>query len=137
MSFRIFNSVDLVVIINTTTWRVEKHPLDTVWYTFDNLAAPILYSIYKKDAERPFLLDQPFTAFQDENGNGFDDDVILQAHLDKVVGRKEIKELSTRTIGNSEVLLTNDDKILQLLEQLLQVSKNMEEMFRIVFNEDL
>jgi len=120
MSFRIFNSVDLVVIIDTKTFDVEKHPFDTVWYNFNNLAAPILYSIYKKDAERPFLLDQPFTEFQDKNGNGFDNDVILQAYLDDVLGRKEINtKLETVPQGKDNLLLIRDETTNRLLKELL------------------
>jgi len=82
MSFRIFNSVDLVVIVNTTTFDVEKFEKRGIWYSFNNLVAPILYSIYQRDPERPLVLDQPHTSFLDKNSVGFADDTALQTHLD-------------------------------------------------------
>lgn len=85
MTWRIFNSENLITFINTTTWSVINKPRGTVWYEYDNSKAPILYSIYQRSPEKKIVLDEPYTAFRDEKGNSFDDDVSLQKYLNRAI----------------------------------------------------
>ena len=112
MSFRIFNSVDMVVVIDDSTWEVQKFPLDNIWYQYDNLEAPILYSVYQINPERKLVLEQPYTAFKNSFGDVFDTDVLLQAYLDEVLSSKE-------TI-NITPLPVEDDQLRTLIEILEQ-----------------
>lgn len=137
MSFRIFNSVDMVVLIDTDTWEATVRPIGDIWYRYNKLEAPILYSLYQKIAESPLVLDQPFTEFEDEKGNGFEDDVALQVYLNEVLGDKENKELDTIKIGGSEVLLVTDRESHKLLCELLEEVKTTNKMFNILFHDQI
>jgi len=120
MSFRVFNSIDMVVILNDNNWDVEKFEKGGMWYAFNNLEAPILYSIYQRSPERPLILDQPFTAFKDKKGNGFDNDIALQEHLDEVLAAKELEvKLETIPLGKNNLLATRDQGSVELLKEIV------------------
>lgn len=136
MSYRIFNSVDLVVVIDTVTWDVQKFPLDNIWYQYNNIEAPILYSIYQIDPERPIILDQPYTAFQDKDGNKFGDDLSLASYLDNVLGRKEISaEYTVR--GNDRYLKTSDISNEILLTDILLELKKINVQLSLITDETI
>ena len=86
MSFRVYNSGNMLVLTNTDTWRVEKFPVDKCWYKYNATDAPILYSLYYGNPERDLIIDQPYTSFENEDGSSFVSDADLQGHLDIVLG---------------------------------------------------
>ena len=49
---RIFNDDNFVVIVDTDTWDVTKIAEGQVWYTYNNLEAPLSYSILQRSPER-------------------------------------------------------------------------------------
>jgi len=84
----------MLVLINTTTWRVDKLPKDRCWYEYNNTDAPILYSLYVQvTTERDLILKAPYTAFQKEDGSAFISDVELTNYLDRVLGNNDISTL--------------------------------------------
>ena len=107
MSFRVYTSGNLVVFTNTATWDVDKLAFNQVWYTYKSDEAPILYSIYQRDPERPLVLDQPYTAFQKADGSGFADDASLQLYLDSLLSSSSIEGSSAvSTLNSTTTLLT-------------------------------
>lgn len=93
MSYRIFNSDNMLVLINTSTWRVEKLPKNKCWYEYVNTDAPIIYSLYYDVPERDLVLDAEYTAFQKEDGTSFSSDTELMAYLDIVLGSSDVSTL--------------------------------------------
>ena len=81
---RIFNDNNLAVIIDTDTWEVTKISEGQAWYTYNNLEAPISYTILQRSPERPLVLHKDYTQFAKEDGTTFIDDLTLQAYLDDV-----------------------------------------------------
>ena len=121
--YRIFKSVDLLVIIDTDDWLTEKFALDQSWYSYVSTEAPILYSVYQRSPERPLILDQPYTEFADEFGNVFDSDVLLQDYLDNILGKVELPSEIDTVIkkGKGVLKVTNsitDDKLDNLINQM-------------------
>lgn len=99
MSFRLYNSGHVLVFVNTEhrvnktgdiQFRFEKLPRNKTWYEYDNLAAPILYSVYFDNPERDLILDTPYTLFQKEDGTSFASDAELIAHLDNVISLLDV-----------------------------------------------
>ena len=120
MSFRVYNSVDMVVILNDVTWDVEKFEKGGIWYSYNNLEAPISYSIMQRSPERPLVLHQPYTEFKDKEGNGFDNDAALQLHLDEVLAAKELDiGLETIPYGSDRLLAVKDEGANELLKGIL------------------
>ena len=95
MSYRIYNSGNLLVITNTVTWSVQKFPKNECWYEFVNTDAPITYSIYYKNPERKILLDQPYTNIQNKSGIAYTSDVLLQKDLDILLGTSDVSTLDS------------------------------------------
>ncbi|MFY0654978.1 MAG: hypothetical protein JXQ96_23305 [Cyclobacteriaceae bacterium] len=83
MSFKIEKIKDLLVITNTDTWEVTKRTYTDVWYKFNNISNPILYSLYQKQPEKDLVLDKLYSDFLDDNGNPFSDDSSFQDYLDR------------------------------------------------------
>ena len=136
MSFRIFNSVDLVVVIDTTTWEVQKFPLDNIWYQYTATEAPIIYSVYQINPERKLVLDHPYTEFQDVDGCSFSDDIALQAYLDEILGKKEVSpEYTTR--GNDKYLKTSDQSNNTLLCDILKEIKQMNIQLSLITGDEI
>ena len=120
MSYRVYNSVDMVVFLNDVTWEVEKFEKGGMFYTYNNLEAPILYTIFQRSPERPIVLHKPYTEFKDKNGNGFDNDVALQDHLDEVLAQKELNiGLETIPYGSDRLLAVKDEGANELLKNIL------------------
>ena len=86
MSYRVYDSGNMLAFINTDDWRVEKLPRNKCWYEFVNTDAPILYSLYYDNHERKLILNTPYTGFEKEDGTPFDSDSELMSHLDIVLG---------------------------------------------------
>jgi hypothetical protein len=86
MSYRIYNSKGLFVVVDTVTWEVYKKETTSLWYNYNSIKAPIVYSIYQRDPERPLVLDQSYTEFTTEDGTTFADDAALQNYLDFTLG---------------------------------------------------
>ena len=63
-----------------------------------------MYSVYQRQPERPFILEEPYTSFFDEDGNGFDSDLLLQDYLNKILGREEV---SSGSVSVSDTTLQN------------------------------
>lgn len=120
MAYRIYNSVDMVVILNDVTWDVEKFEKGGMFYTYNNLEAPIIYTILQRNPERPLVLHQPYTEFKDKDGNGFDNDSALQLYLDEVLASKEFSvNLDTVSSGRDNILIVRDEKANELLKMIL------------------
>jgi hypothetical protein len=120
MAYRIYNSVDMVVILNDVTWEVEKSEKGGIRYTYNNLEAPISYTILQRSPERPLVLHQPYTEFKDKEGNGFDNDADLQLHLDEVLAAKELDiGLETIPYGPDRLLAVKDEGANELLKGIL------------------
>ena len=106
MSFRVFNSIDMVVIIDTSTWKVEKFEKGGMWYHYNNINPPILYTIFQRSPERPLVLHAPYTEFLTEDGDAFIDDAALQSYLDFVFrdsSANELRGLSKSAFGELTV----------------------------------
>ncbi len=94
MSYRLYNSGNVLVFVDTaytnknggTQFWTQKLPRNKTWYSYDNTAAPILYSVYYDEPERDLIIDQQYGEFQDKDGNGFANDAALIAYLDKILG---------------------------------------------------
>jgi hypothetical protein len=94
MSYRLYNSGNVLVFVDTahtiknggTQFWVQKLPKNKTWYSYDNTAAPILYSVYFDNPERDLIIDAQYGEFQDKDGNGFANDAALIAYLDKILG---------------------------------------------------
>jgi len=127
MSYRIYSSVDMVVILNDDTWDVEKFEKGGMWYSYSSISAPILYSIYQRSPERQLILDKPYTSFKKKTGEGFDNDLEFQAHLDEVLASKELEvNLETLQRGNEAFLKTIDQTSNVSLSDILEVLKKIE-----------
>ena len=114
MSFRVYNSGNLLVVTNTITWRVEKFPKNECWYEFINTDAPIIYSLYYKNPERSVILDIPYEEFQDEFGIVYGSDVLLQKDLDIMIGSSDISILDS----NGQVDAGGRVRVSQMTTQL-------------------
>ena len=112
--------IDMVVIIDDSTWEVEKFEKGGMWYSYNNAEAPIIYTVFQRSPERPLVLHQPYTAFTDERGNGFNNDEALQAHLDEVLAPKEVEfKLETTPHGKDNLLLVRDEDTTEILKDIL------------------
>jgi hypothetical protein len=127
----------MVVILNDETWAVEKFEKGGIWYSYNNLEAPIIYTIFQRSPERPLVLHQPYTAFKTKNGSSFNDDVELQDYLDEVLAAKEVSDLDSVDInGNSHILTTNVEMVCALKEILIEL-KTMNDQFEILTGEKI
>src|SRR5210317_793686 len=95
MSYRLYNSGNVLTFINTAyqetlkddvQFRVEKLPKNKTWYSYNNLDAPILYSVYFDNPERDLVLNAQYGEFQYEDGTTFSSDAELIAYLDNLLG---------------------------------------------------
>jgi hypothetical protein len=107
---RIFNKENLIVIIDTDTWRVTKRAEGDIWYKYNSLDAPILYSIYQKQPEQDLVLDKDYTKFAKENGDAFLDDLTFQSYIDEVFSPNLTLEESD---GKESFALRNGDTLLK------------------------
>lgn len=123
MSWKIFNKADMVVIVDTTDFDTEKHAPDQIWYTYISTEAPILYSVNQRSPERPLILDQDYTQFLDEDGNGFNSDLQLQEYLDSILGRAEV---------STGVVSVNDQALLNKMNDLLISVDTMTEKLNVI-----
>lgn len=94
MSYRLYNSGNVLVFVDTahtiknggTQFWIQKLPKNKTWYSYDNTAAPILYSVYFDNPERDLIIDAQYGQFQKEDGTVFTSDAELIAYLDKILG---------------------------------------------------
>ena len=138
MSFKVFNIDNVVVIINTDTWDVTKRSRGEFWYSYNNLAAPIEYSIYQKQPETPLVLDQPYTAFQKEKGDTFTDDQELIDYLDDVfnVPPDEVELEFSSSAGNNSLKI-DDQRSNELLSDILIEMKRINKHLYFITENDL
>jgi hypothetical protein len=110
----------MVVILNDETWEVEKFEKGGMWYSYNNLEAPILYTILQRSPERPLVLHQAYTEFKDKDGYGFDNDIKLQEYLDEILASKEFEvPLETIAYGKDNLLAVRDESTNQTLKEIL------------------
>lgn len=94
MSYRLYNSGNVLVFVDTahtdkngdTQFWIQKLPKNKTWYSYDNTAAPILYSVYYDNPERDLIIDAEYTSFQYKDGSSFSSDAELIAYLDNILG---------------------------------------------------
>lgn len=139
MSFRIYKEGNALVIINTQTWRSERHALDQSWYEFNPLEnVPILYSIYKRSPETNLITNQPYTEFADKDGKTFEDDVALQEYLDQILFDSVASyDLETLDKSGDSVLKVYDDGANNLLKELLIQLKINNKQLSIITGENI
>ena len=113
MGFKVFDNGNLIVFVDTATFDTQKFTNGRIWYRYNPTKAPILYSLYYGDPERPLVLDQPFGKFLTESGSSFNDDVELQNYLDSVL-KKNI------TVDNIATTAFGDLRTAELAPQLQQ-----------------
>ena len=110
---RIFNDDNFVVIVDTDTWDVTKIAEGQVWYTYNNLEAPLSYSILQRSPERPLVLHKDYTQFAKEDGTTFVDDLALQAYLDGVLSSNLTPEEQD---GKQSFVNPNGDTLLKVAD---------------------
>lgn len=138
MAFRIYNSVDMVVILDDSTWEVEKFEKGGMWYSYKSTDAPILYSIYQRTPERPLILNEPCSSFKTKSGEGFENDLLLQDYLDEVLASKELEvNLETIKRGNENFLKTIDQSSEIVLGDILEEIKVMNIHLSLITGEEI
>lgn len=86
MSWKIYNDGNLLVIVNQEgDFHTIKTNISSIWYSYDNMDSPILYSIYQRDPENELILNEPYTSFVDQDGNSFADDATFISYLDGIL----------------------------------------------------
>jgi hypothetical protein len=70
----------------STQFWVENLPKNKTWYSYDNTAAPILYSVYFDNPERDLVIDKQYGDFQYEDGSSFSSDSELITYLRNILG---------------------------------------------------
>lgn len=118
---RVFNKENLVVVVDTETWKVTKRAEGTVWYRYVSIESPILYNVYQKDYETPLVLDKDYTKFAKEDGETFVDDLSLQIYLDEVFSpnltlQERDGSETFASISGSETLRVTDIPTTELLK---------------------
>jgi hypothetical protein len=138
MSFKVFNIDNIVVIINTDTWDVTKRSRGDIWYSYNNLEAPILYSIYQKQPETPLVLNQPCSSFITEDSSTFTNDKELIDYLDQVFNVPPTEDnLQTVKRGNDYYLKTNDISSEILLNDILEEIKIMNVQLSLITGDEI
>jgi hypothetical protein len=128
----------VVVVINTETWDVTKRSRGEFWYSYNNLEAPIKYSIYQKQPETPLVLNQPYTEFLKEKGDTFTDDQELIDYLDDVfnVPPNDV-DLEFSSSGGDNSLKVNDQLSNELLRGVLLEMKKINKHLYFITENDL
>ena len=140
MAFKVYKEGDLISVLNTDTWKITKRNYENVWYSYNQMDAPILYSLYQKEYEHPLFLNQPYTNFLDEDGNTFADDVSFQSYLGNILsnGSNSVStDNSTTTLLTASSVFTGEWEDVSKYESIVvAVKTDQNGTFTIQFSPD-